>query len=90
MKILSQVIWIIFMFDRCHHSLAVVTPAKYECDIQWFGDSSMSCDNLKGDPQPWLQVSYDQFLNILIWNMIPSTRNILQSFVSEVIIIDAS
>ena len=23
---------IMFMFDRCHHSLAVVTPAKYEYD----------------------------------------------------------
>ena len=25
---------IMFIFDRCHHSLAVETPAKYECDAK--------------------------------------------------------
>ena len=28
-------IWITFIFDRCHRSWAAVTPVKYKRDIQW-------------------------------------------------------
>ena len=31
----------IFIFDRCHHSLAVVTPVKYECDSKLVADTSV-------------------------------------------------
>ena len=33
-KIICYIRWIILIFDRCHHSLAVVTPVKYDDDIK--------------------------------------------------------
>ena len=33
-KYLLDYLNITFIFDRCHRSWAVVTPVKYECDIQ--------------------------------------------------------
>ena len=35
---------ITFIFDRCHHSIAVATPVKYECDSQ---DPRGTCENLE-------------------------------------------
>ena len=32
------VLWILFIFDRCHRSWATMTPVKYERAIQWVMD----------------------------------------------------
>ena len=36
---MGDILTITFIFDRCHHSSAVVTPAKYEHDIPYITNS---------------------------------------------------
>ena len=45
---------ITFIFDRCRHSLAVVTPVKYECDSQDITDTPAKTRNiLNGGFEKW-------------------------------------